>query len=355
MPRHLLRGGILAAALAATALTGPAAVPAAAALPACHPNHCYALSRISGTMNAVGVDLWANCLHVDTPASDFATHELWLRTNAAAGVTTWIEIGLIRGGAAGAPNQEFRWFWGDLRSKTSGFYQHVIKAGEVNTTRNVSIYYAGDRRWNVMLAGKQVGSSWPNGTVGAGAETGAETTTPYVYVNGRSNNFQYRTAGGWHWAPGSASHDTQVYNGGATKQNSWESSRNRHCTAAAAAPAPAAPTTVDAALLGKLARQFSSANGEARPANLTMVRTSRLAAQRLVADEQVNTDQAVYQLQMHGNFTGHQVSVPSGAAAPRGNTMVLTVDASTGEVLDWGITSTASSLGGLGRTVRLAL
>jgi hypothetical protein len=354
MLRNLRRGGVLAAALAATALTGPAAVPAAAALPPCHPDHCYALSRYLGTMNAVGVDLWTNCLHVDTPANDFATHELWLRTNAAKGVTTWIEVGLIRGGAAGAPNREFRWFWGDLRSNTSGFFQHVIKPGEVNTTRNVSIYYAGDRRWNVFLAGSQVGSSAPNGTVGVGADTGAESTTPYVYVNGRSNNFQFRTAGGWHWALGTATREAQVYNGGITKQNSWESSRNRHCTAAAA-PVPAAATTVDAAMLSKLARQFSAANGEAHPAGLTMVRTSRLAAQRLVAGGQVNSDQAVYQLELHGNFTGHQVPVPSGASAPRGNTLVLTVDATTGEIVDWGITSTASSLGSLGRTVRLAM
>jgi len=59
-------------------------------------------------------------------------------------------------------------------------------------------------------------------------------------------------------------------------------------------------------------------------------------------------DADVYLIQVSGKFVAHQAKVPSRDALPTGSSMILTVDASTGQVLDWGVTTSPRDISSLG-------
>ena len=64
-------------------------------------------------------------------------------------------------------------------------------------------------------------------------------------------------------------------------------------------------------------------------------------------------DMPVYLIQMRGHFNGAYASVPHGHARPSGTTMIIVLDARTGQVTDAGITHTPADLSALGRPVAI--
>jgi hypothetical protein len=113
-----------------------------------------------------------------------------------------------------------------------------------------------------------------------------------------------------------------------------------------AAGAPAALRSVISGL--------TAANGEPKPAAVDYVLTTRAAANKLVSQAEVDTDQPVYLLSVRGAFNGHGAKVPAGAAKPTGSVLTATIDPATGRVVDWGIEDTAPRLAALGPVRQLA-
>lgn len=339
----LAGAGMLAAALVAP--VGPAAADG----PECdHYNHCYGLIFYrTGDIDAVGVDLWTDCLHLDTPIGDFATHEMWMSTETAT-TSRWIEGGYIRGGpiAGGDPETWFRWFWGEYDG--SVYYSHFVQWATVNQWKNISFYHqSSTNTWKVYIGGTIVGTTVQQADWGKRVEVGAETTEPQVYSHGKSRNLQWHAPIGWTWAtPHSTGATTGVYSVSGSGTSMEQTSLQNMCSPAPLAAKEAAPSAPSTADVKKTALAVAGQYGETSPTGLEMVATTRKAAQRAVgAGDKMASDQKTYLVQMKGSFVGR---APKGAKLPRGSAMTVTVDAETGAVTDLSIGGGRQDLAKLG-------
>jgi hypothetical protein len=114
-----------------------------------------------------------------------------------------------------------------------------------------------------------------------------------------------------------------------------------------------APDPLAIAAMRNIAMSMSIRNGENHPSNGLAWATDRKNAQKLENGAGVNTDQPVYIILFHGNFTGYLAHTPGGGNPPTGQLMSITFDAKTLQITDWGITDMAPGLGSLGRGVSL--
>ncbi|MFG3439945.1 hypothetical protein ACGF0J_22080 [Nonomuraea sp. NPDC047897] len=322
--------------------------PSAADGPECdHYNHCYGIAHYpppNGNIDSVAVELWTDCLHLDTPLSDMATHELWLWTNAAS--TSWLEGGYIRGIVAGGDSQNFfRWFWAEYTGTT--LYTHFIEWAAVSQWKQLWFTHYADDSWGVYLGGQYKGMTAQRATAGTYVQVGGETTEPEVYSHGKSRYLQWHYLGGSAWtgaSTGSPAGTAGVYSVSASGGGMEQTSLKKMCTPPAARQGTAsAPSTKE---LKASALAFAAAYGEESPSGLQAVATTRKAAQRVVgAGDKFESDPAAYLVQMRGSFVGR---APKGAQPPRGNTMTLTIDRKTGEVTDMSIGNDRQDLSELG-------
>jgi hypothetical protein len=84
------------------------------------------------------------------------------------------------------------------------------------------------------------------------------------------------------------------------------------------------------------------------------VLTTRQAAVTATSGDTVNTNQPVYLVQLQGQLTALDPSVPPGQSLPTGTYLDFIVDASGGSVTDWGVTNRKANLSALGSVIALA-
>jgi hypothetical protein len=112
-------------------------------------------------------------------------------------------------------------------------------------------------------------------------------------------------------------------------------------------PAPAVPR------LAAIASGVAKADGDPAPSQVTAVLTTRAKALTSATPGDLVPGSGglrVFLVTMQGHFVAGDVSVPPGAAAPAGRYLALVVDASTFQVLDFGLSPNppAISPGSLG-------
>ncbi|RBQ21632.1 hypothetical protein DP939_02670 [Spongiactinospora rosea] len=331
-------------ALLAAALAVPGT---ASADPDCNgSSHCYALAHtaINATqINAVGLGIWTECLHVADPVGDFATNEIWMWTDDDP--VYFIEGGYIRGLVYGHSQQSFRWFWAE--AAPSGFYTHYIQEAARYEFKNLSFYKEptqGDR-WSIRLAGTTVGLSDQSANGGIYVQVGAETTDPQVEDHGKSIDLRYRYNGASLWTVGTSyatGATAGVYtmasqpNVGGDGTEHWSlqdlcgSGPMAAAKAAAVAPRMSDLKANSLAFIAKLGK----GNAEQKPA-MRMVKSTRRAAQ---PGARLTSDQATYVIQATGKFTADLAPRPPKAPAPTGTVLTMVVDAQTGELTDWSLT-----------------
>jgi hypothetical protein len=121
----------------------------------------------------------------------------------------------------------------------------------------------------------------------------------------------------------------------------------------------AAPPGVPAAAvphLRQLAAEMAANNGDSAAAHTAVaVATTRQAAVALESGsaDRVDSNQAVYLVQLHGRFVGALAKVPSGAPLPTGSVLHFTVDVQTGTVQDWGLSDVPTDPSRLGAITSL--
>ena len=112
-----------------------------------------------------------------------------------------------------------------------------------------------------------------------------------------------------------------------------------------AARAPAGPR-VPASAIGRLtamAHHAAILNGDAAPAWITAVLTTRaMALTSATPGDHVpgSAHVKVFLITMRGHFTAEEASMPPGAKAPTGRYLSLVIDAKTFQGLDFGISPT---------------
>jgi hypothetical protein len=88
-------------------------------------------------------------------------------------------------------------------------------------------------------------------------------------------------------------------------------------------------------------QRVATINGEPTPTQAQWVETTRQVAVASQSSDGVDSDQNVYFVILHGQFVDTHAYMPPGASAPTGTVLTMTVDASTGEVLDSGLSDIA--------------
>lgn len=327
-------------------------------------NECYAITtygiRAGAKLpsNAAGVDLEVSCLSVGDRINDFANWEAWQGTNNNISAWDyWVEEGMTAGTVwdGGQPYTGFEWFWADMRPHGGDYNEHFLGDAATGGWTNVSFYWLGDGNWDVLIDGFVVGESTYSGDNSYGGDAGAETTTTNATVEGQLDNYQYEDPNGnWHgvkpnleftepypWfggyaAPGSITGAYAFVNTGCgAKASRMNAAWRSHAKPISPADAP---TILRATALGVAAQ-----NGEAHPTGLAYVKGTRHQAASLM-DTSVTEDDASYIIQMHGHFTSYRSGRAGSKARPTGNTMLVVVSATTGQVTDISISNSVRSL-----------
>jgi hypothetical protein len=120
-----------------------------------------------------------------------------------------------------------------------------------------------------------------------------------------------------------------------------------------ASPAPSGEVTI--ASLTKMAEQEAMSAGDPGVRVADAVLTTRQAAVTLTSGDLINSNEAVYLVQLLGHFTLTDVSIPPNGTAPTGTALSFDVDVSDGNVVDTGLARKTADLSSLGPVIVLAL
>jgi hypothetical protein len=118
---------------------------------------------------------------------------------------------------------------------------------------------------------------------------------------------------------------------------------------------PAASGEVTIASLTKMAEQAAISAGDPGVRVADAVLTTRQAAVTLTSGSLINSNEAVYLVQLLGHFTLTNVSIPQNGTAPTGIALSFDVDVSDGNVVDTGLMHKAADLSSLGPVIVLTL
>jgi len=103
------------------------------------------------------------------------------------------------------------------------------------------------------------------------------------------------------------------------------------------APTVDLPRSAEVARYRANALAFAAANGETRPADANIVGSRREFANVALFGSEVDSDQEVFVVRLHGHFVGYQASVPPGQPLPTGSVLTLVFDANTHGLTDWAL------------------
>jgi hypothetical protein len=311
------------------------------------------------------------CLYVPSPGSDFVTEEIWnAADNSNTGGQKWVELGA----ELGVTTSTRGWFWANenLDAPPGSPYVHNI-GGTVTLNSNYSllIQWIGGYQWAVDIDGFNYGIAQNNPPYSEAVAGGSERTTETSRVAANFSGL------GWYTSSGLGTSGWQgtayINKGGGTVNvpgNPQTSFSNYYdgtgtCTTSAAAtnsasqgatplgtvpaPNPVPASVVTAAGSSSLLRvteTLASALGDPAPGNVSVVPTTRAAANSLMGAGQVNTaagqpdTTGVYLVEATGRFTGTNVPVPPGEMASGGSYVWLTVDPYDNRILDWHLSPT---------------
>jgi hypothetical protein len=116
-----------------------------------------------------------------------------------------------------------------------------------------------------------------------------------------------------------------------------------------------APSPAEIQQLRADALAFAQANGENAPDQGVVVSGNRgdvVAA--TMGGAQVDTNQDVFVVRLHGTFVGYEAPVPAGVGLPHGHYLEILYDAATKQVTDWNLSATPQDLSHLGNPVSIA-
>jgi hypothetical protein len=345
--------------------------------------NCYAVGRLIqyDDLHAIGANLKVNCLAVTDRTRDFANFEMWLKmqVNQPASAQNFMEAGMTAGTLGYSPGHEtgFMWFWGDYRGSTGAFYEHYIRGASANVYSNLTFRWEGGTSWGIYNDGLRYGITGV-GVYPGNADLGGETTSYRSAIWGYAFDWQYQHANGsWssvtpvervtdeEWlnvqSAGANSDHTAYVN---TWSPHWKCGGSPPSVIAAAPPSAntslGSTNATESMLRETIGRVAHSLKASTDP-TLQYVKSTRDAATRAANGDSVMKatgstitptdstkstvdDSSVYVVQARGKFTKNF----EGRGSVHGNVLEVVIDANTGQVTDWGISSNSSGLISLG-------
>ena len=355
--------------------------------------HCYGTANWNSAPSNEGnyTYLYSQCLNGPNTTTNFADEEIWEGTDNSTTGNYWVETGLSYGGinhiAKGGPF----WFWARNRPSDNTYAEFYVGPASNNASYLAEIVYAGNDQWWVYENTTHVGTSNSNPPYSRFMATGEELAGNYNVIGESSDMSWFDLSGHVHTDWSSGSSHPSIQNTYPPAQANWISNYNAltyyaNCGVAAPASAPTTSTRVRAVSPATVRAEAkvqsasvavrkgtveisSTALATLRVLANTMVVTSegmgvstgqavlttRQQAATVTAGDMVNSDQGVYLVQLHGQFTAVDASVPPGQVAPTGQYLTFAVDSLTGDVLDWTVGNHYSDLAALGPVAALSL
>lgn len=335
---------------------------------AANSGHCYAISQWGAQVGApisfseVGLDLEYDCIYTPNLSSDFINHETWMYTNTnfSHSNPTWIEQGYTNGPdlTTGTVYLYPYKYWADQRAANGNYNyaEHFIQYTNPNVRLDTGFQWVPNtNNWRVYNNHQQVGTSTNVGAFAGGADAGLEFTDLAAAAVGNGYNWRYKDGvnGTFHTAPSQVIYVTPGSGAAVSRQGgNLADNTSGGCPAANAAP-PAAkaasPESATADLAPSVAKVYG---GSDKFTSASSVATTRSAANALQGADVVGV-QPVVLLELKGQFTGKQARTPKQVKPSdvTGNTLTVTLDAKTSQVLDWRISSQSHALGKLGKVV----
>jgi hypothetical protein len=117
---------------------------------------------------------------------------------------------------------------------------------------------------------------------------------------------------------------------------------------------PRVPTRAEIQQLKADALAFAEANGESAPDGGIIVGGNRGdVVAGTMGGAQVDTNQSVFVVRLHGNFVGYEAPRPAGVAPPRGHYLEIVYDAQTKQLTDWNLSAQPQDLTRLGPPISI--
>jgi len=108
------------------------------------------------------------------------------------------------------------------------------------------------------------------------------------------------------------------------------------------------PTPAETQQLEADAFAFAKANGEDAPDGVVIVSGNRGdVVSATMGGAQVDTNQDVFVVRLHGDFVGYEASRPAGVEPPHGHYLEIVYDAETKQLTDWSLSARPQDLTGL--------
>jgi hypothetical protein len=353
--------------------------------------HCYSISihDNTGPQNGDFETIDATNLTSAHPATEFVSDELWVGTDGSnqdpinpVGPGTFAATGLGDGETPtyGCVVSTVEFFWEELQPNGSYHCFDVSGGAKLGTAYPVSVVDAGgSSSWyindNEVLVGEA--TSMPCCSLGNAGGTESQDTsnseqgsfsgleresTSGIVSNGWPNSKSYQRG------PNMLGNWTNIDNSFTTAQNdSLPSMLSPESLLGATGLAPmrkalrttrAAPPALagsELASVKSIAIKAAVANGGFAPTRAVVVPTTRVVAERVSAGAGVNSDPAVYFVVLRGHFTDYTAEMPPRDPQPRGTVLELTINASTNQITDVGVTHTAPNLHRMGAVSQLYL
>ena len=175
------------------------------------------------------------------------------------------------------------------------------------------------------------------------ADVGMESTDPTAHVDAEVNWLYYFDTSGNYFNGWNSSnyHPTTFTKGnfsvGWITQYTDVAVSGNVCssTSPKRRPVSAGPATerdVDNAL-----HRLATTNSESTPQNIEAVRTSKSVIEQGAGSTATKKMVSVFTVQAEGDFVVEEARVPRGKVGPHGKYLTVSIEESTGEVLDWGI------------------
>ncbi len=320
-------------------------------------------SRIDAIMNV-------ECLYESSPSNNFVDEQIWEGTDNDSSGTYWVETGMSEGAPWGSGRV---FFWADNRP-TYGYAQHPVNGMAANLNTNYSLqinWYSNSSTWQVWIGGTYVGQSTSNPPYSKYVVGGSEFTNVGVRAAANFWGLDWYGPGGTkynNWGgegvvigAGSVSVPTAPYWSFSNLYDgigSCSPSSPAQTSSSAASPEvvnPVPSSKIDSATQSALLQVTKSTAawlGDAAPAKITVVPTTRYAANQLTFGSTINNavgkpdTTGVYLVQAIGSFVAPR-GAPGGATSPKGSALTLVIDPATNAILDWGISPQPVTQGAL--------
>jgi hypothetical protein len=272
-------------------------------------------------------------------------------------------------------SKNHRLFWADLRPG-SDYYAHMSKVASMGTAYKDEIYHESPETWGITV-GADTGTSTKNPLLANLIRAGTEISSTSAVVCSEQYNLEWESAesawiSGWTDSGESAkmaqdhppwakwiNTDHWLRDGANVLECFGENPPEELAPAEpSVAASPTGPSeshanATDAQPLGiaqlrESAREFAAGMGDSTPSSIEYVTGNRKQVVLALSGDEVEGNTNVDAIIMHGSFVANHAPRPSEAAAPSGTVLTLVINATTGELTDFGLQNTEPNIAAFG-------